>query len=798
MFSIKFNNFLGAAPKTTPELLPESAAQEASNFKLYSGDMIPYRAPKRLGTVGRNGELKTIYPMRDPANPANLKWLSWLTDVDVASVTAQTDEEQRIYYTGDGVPKVTNYELAVGAAAAPYPVANGYYDLGLPLPQTVPSATVSSAPSVATFSYARDAANTATIVTSADHNFKTGAYITISGFTSTAGKTFNVNSVRVNVVNDTTFTYYNVGDPVATTTDTTGTATLAGQALARRYIYTWYTPWGEESIPSEASPTVYAREAQDVTIDNLPTAPPAGNNFIRGFRLYRTVTGTTGTDFLMLKAVWFPNNTVEASRTSNVVTLKTVSPHNLLVGDRIKVDGIAFAATPDTSFNVTDVTVQSVVDKYTFTYNASGADKATTATSAGALYWNIAEPTATTGRFYTSDEFIDDYDVGGLAIILSSENADPPDANLKGITAIHNNMLAGFVNNELCFSEIGKPWAWPQIYRKPLEYPVVAISAVAGSLFVMTTKYPYLVSGSAPENMTVAPVDAPYACTSKRGVVNIGYGVIFPTYAGLAVYSPAGSGLEVLTRLIHDWDTWASIDSSTISAAVYNGKYFASHSAGSFIFEREDKIGGHYVTVNPRFKCAFYDTRTNIFYYIGDTSGSIFQWDHPDEPLLSMSWKSRVVLGTGYTNVGAARVIADYAAPSADADIVAAYNATVPGYNLEVWNAVAQLGTVNGPVPYSFTDPTGTPQTVFGTLNSALINGDYVMTRYLRVLTGIYPVQFTLWANKQLVVSGTVSDSNIFRLPASYRSDTIEVSVAGSARIRAIHIGETPSGLREV
>ena len=54
-----------------------------------------------------------------------------------------------------------------------------------------------------------------------------------------------------------------------------------------------------------------------------------------------------------------------------------------------------------------------------------------------------------------------------------------------------------------------------------------------------------------------------------------------------------------------------------------------------------------------------------------------------------------------------------------------------------------------------------------------------------------------LWQNKNLVFTGTVTDDGIFRLPSGYKSDTFEVSVSGAARIRAIHLGETPDGLRK-
>ena len=70
------------------------------------------------------------------------------------------------------------------------------------------------------------------------------------------------------------------------------------------------------------------------------------------------------------------------------------------------------------------------------------------------------------------------------------------------------------------------------------------------------------------------------------------------------------------------------------------------------------------------------------------------------------------------------------------------------------------------------------------------------MTSYLQDVPGALPVTFRFWVNKVLVYENTISSDNIFRLPTGYRSDTFEVGVSGSSRIRAIHIGETPYGLR--
>jgi len=800
MAAIKLQKFLGEAPKIAPELLPDSAAQLASNLKLYSGDLIPYKIPKNIGSVGLNGVVKTIYPMRNPDDPTDLKWLAWLNDVNVAITTSLGDEEQRIYYSGNGVPKVTNYALAVGGTT-PYP--SDYYQLGLPLPITTPSTSTTSFGAKTTSTYARDSGNTATIVTSIAHNLQSGQKATVSGFTTTDGKTFNSTNVEVSVLSPTSFSYYNVGSAITATSDATGSVNLAGNTITRNYVYTWVTPWGEESIPSEPTETIYIKEGQTITIGNLPTVKPSEpiKNFIQGIRLYRTVTSNSGTEYFRLRTLWFPLAAVSASRASNTVTLKVAGHHNLLIGDKIKITGIAFGGVADTSFNTVngvgiDTVVTDVVDDYTFKYIKSGSDKATTVTTAGTFYSDASEPTTTTSRFYESTTFIDDFDPDGLSIILSSAEYDAPDPELKGLITAQNNILVGFVNNELCFSEPGKPWAWPYKYRLVFDSPIVSIAPVAGSILVATESYPYLVSGTNPSNMSSARIDAPYPCVSKRSMANIGYGVIYATYGGIAVYNPS-VGPDLVTKLVHDWDTWGDdLDPSTIVGAFYAGKYFASHTAGAFIFEREDKIGGYFVQIPVVFSAAYYDSKTNRFYYISDTSGTLTEWDVDTQPLQTMEWKSKVIVAKDYLNLGAARVIGDYAAPSADTDVIIAYNATVPTYNGAAWAIVPELGTINGPLPLTFTNPdTSAVSNIFGTLNSYPVNGDPV-THNLRAVVGEYPVSFKLWANKELVCEVTVKDSEIFRLPSGYRTDTFEVGVSGSARIKAIHIGETPFGLR--
>ena len=871
----KLTKFLGIAPKLSPELLPNTAAQTAVNVKLYAGDLIPYRSSEDVVNVKRSGEIKTIYPMDDPDTGART-WLSWLNDVDIAVASASKTNEQRIYYTGDGVPKVTNYELAV-TGSGPWPV--GGYELGLPLPTTKPVATPATLSAFTIINVSRDSSNIATIETSAAHGYKTGDSVTISGFTymdlagtgtgstddvtvtSTyvvfpigsemswtsktndipsgfftvsalpSGTTFevsaasdagvasgsgqvevdmrglNVRSVEITVIDSTHFSVYSVGPEMgehsgtlAQFNTTYGDALeviLAGEEITRSYIYTWMTPWGEESIPSDPSDDAEVREGQTVTISALPTAPPAGNNFIRGFRLYRTVTDTSGSTYFRIRTVWFPVLAASASRTSNIATITMADYHNLEEEELFKIDAMEFGTGVDTSFDVTEGEVIDVIDEYTFTYASTGSDKATTATVAGTLYSDTAEYDSGNDTYYESSTFVDNYEVGGLAIELSSIDADAPDEDMTGLITAHNNILAGFVGNELCFSEPDKPWSWPLKYRLTFASDIVAIASISGAILVLTDKHPYTVYGNNPENMSTAKVDVTMPCVAKRGVVNLGYGVIYPSNGGLAVHSPS-SGAELITKDVHDWDTWeTAYTASTIRASFFDGKYFASHSTGSFIFERQDQVGGLLVTTPIQFYAAYYDTTGNVLYYISNLEGQLSIWDAVGQPSLSLEWKTKVFVDPGYTSIGAMRVVADYRdTAAAEGLTILAYNDATPAYNTAIWALMDQIGTINGPVDY--VDPnTSNPIIVSGQINGGMLGGGSVV-RNLLSLTGVSVVQVSVWANKVLKHTVNISDSEIFRLPTKYKADTFEVSVSGALRIRAIHIGETPYSLRGV
>ncbi len=314
---------------------------------------------------------------------------------------------------------------------------------------------------------------------------------------------------------------------------------------------------------------------------------------------------------------------------------------------------------------------------------------------------------------------------------------------LQGLVVMQNEIYVGFTGNQVYFSEPGKPHAWPTKYIRTVEPSIVALAVLNNYLLVLTDSYPYFITGNDPNVMTVTRIDALYPCVSKASVVSMNYGVVYSTHDGLAVYSPV-SGPVVITRQLQAQDTWNTLlDPSTIVASFYGDEYFASHSTGAFIFERDEQVGGYFIDCDVVYTASFYDSVSNGMFYVSGTNGDIYQWDDISQPNLTQAWKSKTIITKNFINLGAARVVADYT------NLTSTWDNT-----LQSWGSYGQLWN----------------------------NADQIT--------------FKLWVDKQLIFTTTLNSSDMFRLPTGYRSDTFEVGVEGNVRVRAIHLAETPVGLR--
>jgi hypothetical protein len=211
-----------------------------------------------------------------------------------------------------------------------------------------------------------------------------------------------------------------------------------------------------------------------------------------------------------------------------------------------------------------------------------------------------------------------------------------------------NGMLAGFVGNEVMFSEPGAPYAWPVAYRYTVDSPITALGVTANGLIVGTQSTPYLCQGSDPASMVPVRIEERQACISAFSMVDMGDYVIYASPDGLVGVS--GMDVKVLTEGILTRDQWqATYSPSTLRGYHYEGRYLGIYPGGAFLFDPQDPYLVHIaVSATAGYNDSLSDT---LYLQIG---GDLCQWDAG--AALTYTWKSRRQLIDVAINPAAARV----------------------------------------------------------------------------------------------------------------------------------------------
>ena len=138
MSAFRIAGFSGLVPRLAKQLLAPSQAQVATNCRLTSGDLRPRDGLLPIYVPVIERDIVSMFRMEKEGNG---KWLAWDKDVDVARSPVAGNASRRFYYTGDGEPRVSDYDTAT-AGAGPYP--SGCYVLGVTPPKTAPAVLPSS------------------------------------------------------------------------------------------------------------------------------------------------------------------------------------------------------------------------------------------------------------------------------------------------------------------------------------------------------------------------------------------------------------------------------------------------------------------------------------------------------------------------------------------------------------------------------------------------------------------------------------------------------------------------------
>jgi hypothetical protein len=810
MAGFKLSPFMGLAPKIAPELLPNNAAQIARNCKLYSGDLIPYPQPVIVDNTDRTGTINTLYALRNPSNVNDLKWLSWTTDVDIATLASTEADEQRFYYTGDGVPKVSNYALAT-AGAPPYPT--GYYDLGLPLPTQVPVATPTVFTQKDSASFFRDAGGVATITTSASHNLRSGNIVTISGFTSLTGTYNQAGTTTITI----TLTAHGLSNGATVTLDFTSGAAIDGTFTISNVAPNTFDITVVTVATTSGNVNLDLRGFNATNVEVTVTTSTAFTYFSPGFQIGFSGTPITYTDAKIDLAgltqertytyTWYtpweeesigsdPSAPIylKEGTTVTVSNLPIAAPsgNNFVRGIRLyrtlpsasgteffllntlwfptaiarvqrtsnvsrvtlaqphnMADGDRFkiSGCSVASFDITGGIVTTVVDQYTFEYTQVAADVADTAAT-GTLYHDVSENPPTTAAVYWGDGTYDFTDDFDSNNLTTILASDNYDAPPDDLQGI-----VAIQNNVMC-GFVGKKiyFSEPGLpHAWPADYAVTVeanvVAVVAFRGAVMALTEAY--------PYLIQGTDPAAGMTPSR--IDAPFpclnrrGVVTMNYG--TVY-PTHDGLalvspdgtSIVTRALFNNDTWGQTLDPSTIVAEYYGENYFASHSGGGIIFEQDQ-------------------RTGGFFVETDYSFSASWYDY-------VTGKLYYVSGTN----GDIYQWDDLDQPSVTQEWKSKVLITKGMMNFGAARVVADYAA----------------ETATWDQTTTLWNGTSTLW------SSVDPVTFKMWVDKALIFTTTLSDGKVFRLPTGYRTDTVEVGVEGNIRIRAIHVAETSFGLREV
>ena len=220
---------------------------------------------------------------------------------------------------------------------------------------------------------------------------------------------------------------------------------------------------------------------------------------------------------------------------------------------------------------------------------------------------------------------------------------------MKGLTAMPNGIFAGFAGKRLCFSEPYLPHAWPVSYRITTEDRIVGIAMAGNALLVTTEGNPYVVFGADPSSMQAVRLEAAYACTNKRSIVDMGDYAMYASPDGLVAV--ASNEVQLITEQLIDPYDWANnYAPTTIQGFLHEGTYVGFYNTGTsdragFVFDpRRGKNAFTTLTVSstedPR--GGYYDPQDGQLYLIDSTSTNRkIQKFEGNTSLKTLKWKSK-------------------------------------------------------------------------------------------------------------------------------------------------------------
>lgn len=215
---------------------------------------------------------------------------------------------------------------------------------------------------------------------------------------------------------------------------------------------------------------------------------------------------------------------------------------------------------------------------------------------------------------------ISDADAGEVYPDITSAPDD-----LDEMIAVSGGFYAGRMRSKphtVLFSALDNPTSWPLGNRYDVSDNIVCLATTSNTVFALTDGYPYVLSGTAPDTMSVASIAGPAACVSPRAVCVLGNNLFYVSNYGLYVIANdanAGTVCKCLTEKIFTKSQWQALNPSSAIMGQFDG---ALH----LFFDNDIGMRGMIIDLNENADavtthdeiatCLATDDRTDELYFV--------------------------------------------------------------------------------------------------------------------------------------------------------------------------------------
>lgn len=617
MAGFRFNVFKGLRPRVSKRKLPPGEAQTAQNLRLGSGDLEPWAENSTVIATDDAYQTRTIYLYDDYQNNQAF-WFQWTNFVDVARGPVKGDVYDRVYFTGDGRPKVTWNTLQQGP---PFPTQS--YDLGIPKPITRLTAEGQPLPEDLEATSRRTSTETGQRLQTGSFEIVSVDFTTYPG-TGTPNDTWRLSA---EALGDITF-QVDVGDTfkVLEVIDAntiklgsaTGTGAVGATAANDKTSVNYWHPMDEQGstqeadfvgwrIPDGMQATITdhrLRLGDVIRVTRLDLSYGLAFSWALTSDLFELSaageTGEWGVPILGDDSVYHHEN-VRLGRSADGQTLfeltggfyydvDRTSSENDVLEDRTYVytyvSSIGEEGPPSDPSSLVSAFDGDTVTLTGFDLSPEGIRDInrvriyrTNATAVGTEYQFVMEVPFST--LLSEGQAVDTVEAALLGEIIQTTTWFPPPSDMQGIVSMPNGMMVGFRGKDIFFSEPYFPHSWPPEYDQAVDYEIVALAPFGNSVAVLTKGTPYVLTGSHPRNVNIRPYKINQACSYKESVALANDKVYYASPDGLVEIGV--NGARVVTEPYVWKKEWADFEPELMVGEFHDDKYFGFYGADNTV-----------------------------------------------------------------------------------------------------------------------------------------------------------------------------------------------------------------------